>query len=332
MTEISVSGVVTDVFMFRGSADRVGVLTLLDAEGKKQKVVGVVEGIRSGDNVEVTGHEHMHPHYGMQVRAQHINTTLPSSKKAATEWLMRHFGVTWNDSRQLIDDWYADFSSARQASPGAFSTTASSGDFELARLWSLVTADAPSVREHFEKYPSGKEEYPKIREYVVRKNVTDSLVRMGLDTKEAFQLYTLRGAKAADELRQDPYVVYYYLEGVPFKKVDDIYLAQAGHKKNDDRRVRAVCLYELRSCTNEGHTAMYYDDFVDLLAELHPEFTAARLVSNIQTLMPEFIMLYGDPSMVQLSSYAQYEAGIAEFVVLGHVETLPPGRERDEEF
>ncbi len=324
--EVTVSGVVLDVLEFRGSADHMGVITLLDAERKKQKVVGVVEGVRVGDSIEVSGHEHEHPHYGMQIRAQHIRTTLPETKKTASEWLIRHFGVGWKDAQDLVEDWYRDFAMLPYATGGS-----GSGDIELIRLWDLVALDIIIVRQHFKCYPSAEKVYFKVREYVVRKQVTDRLVRMGLDTKEAFALYGIRGVQAADELQQDPYIVYYYLDGIPFKKVDDIYLAKSGNKKNDDRRVRAVCLYELRSCTDDGHTAMYYDDFVDLLEEIHSEFSATKLISNVQTLIPEFITLYGSPSMVQLTPYARFEAGIAEFVVLGKVETLPPETEEHEE-
>ncbi len=329
-TEISVSGVVTDVFMFRGSADRMGVITLYDAEKKKQKVVGVVEGIRTGDNIEVTGFEQEHPHYGLQVRAQKIDTILPRSKNTMSEWLTRHFGIGWLDAKSLLEDWYSNFSTLGTApSPAAVPITMP-GDFELARLWSNIIIDGAAVKAHFKKHNAGSE-YTAVRQYVVRKHVTDTLVRMGLDTKEAFALYQIRGEKAADELRQDPFVVYYYLDGVPFKKIDEIYLAQRGNKKNDDRRVRAMCLYELRSCTDEGHTAMYYDDFLALMEELHDSFSGTKLIGNLQSLMPEFIMLYGNPPMVQLAPYARFEAGIAEFVTGGKIHTLPPEMERPEQ-
>lgn len=325
-TEISTAGIVTDVFMFRGSSEHIGVLTVLDSEKKKLKVVGVVEGIRVGDNVEVTGYEQEHPHYGLQIRAQKIDTTLPRSRHVMSEWLTRHFGIGFLQAKDIVADWYEDVSKIAPAQKSAFITP---GDFELSRLWGAIIDNVPMIRELFDKHRADGA-YTEVRQYVVRKHVTDALVRMGLDTKEAFALYMIRGERAADELRNDPYVVYYYLEGVLFRKIDEIYLAQKGNKKNDDRRIRATCLFELRSCTDEGHTAMYYDDFLALLEELHPEFSGTKLLTNIQELIPDFMMLYGNPPMIQLSAYARYEAGIAEFVTRGKVLTVPPEMEREE--
>lgn len=329
-TEVETSGVVTDVLRFRGSQDQMGVITLVDADKKKQKVVGVVEGVRVGDSIEVTGYEAEHPHYGPQIRAQHINTILPRHKSALSEWLIRHFGIPWSDARNLVDEWYAEFVMHGQAAHPAPVAFTGAGDFEALRLWNNILVDAPAVRQLFVKHHSTAQ-YLDVQKYVIRKNVTDTLVRMGLETKEAFALFMLRGAKAAEELKADPYVVYYYLDGTQFSKIDKIYLDQPGNKPNDDRRVRASCLYELRSCTDEGHTAMYYDDFIALIEELHPEFSATRLMSNIQSLMPEFISLYGNPSMIQLSPYARFEAGIAEFVTFGKVHTVPPSMEFNDE-
>lgn len=326
-SEVEVAGVVVDVLRFRGSQDHMGVITIVDPSKKKQKVVGVVEGVRNDDSIEVTGYEVEHPHYGPQVRAQQIRSILPRDKSSLSDWLIRHFGVGWSDARNLVDEWYTEFATLGQAVAPAVAITGP-GDIETVRLWNNILVDAPEVKKLFEKHRASAQ-YIDVRTYVVRKNVTDTLVRMGLETKEAFALYTLRGSAAADELKADPYVVYYYLDGTPFSKIDKIYLDQPGNKANDDRRVRATCLYELRSCTDEGHTAMYYDDFIALIEELHPEFSAMRLMSNIQSLMPEFVMLYGNPAMVQLAPYARFEAGIAEFVTFGKVHTVPPSMETD---
>lgn len=329
-SEVEVSGVVSDVLRFRGSQDHMGVITLIDAEKKKQKVVGVVEGIRVGDSIEVTGYEVQHPHYGGQIRALHIHTALPRHREAVSDWLIRHFGVPWSNARNLVDEWYAEHNKIGIAGAPNSTPISGPGDIEAIRLWNNLLIDSPALKQLFAKHKA-IDQYADVRGYVVRKSVTDTLVRMGLETKEAFALFQLRGSKAAEELKADPYVVYYYLDGTPFAKIDKIYLDQPGNKKDDDRRVRASCLHELRSCTDEGHTAMYYDDFIDLIEELHPEFSAQKLVGNIQTLMPDFIMLYGSPAMVQLAPYARFEAGIAEFVTFGKVHTVPPSMEKDDD-
>jgi len=323
-TEVELYGVVRDVLRFRGSAEGMGVITLMDKDGARQKVVGVCEGIRAGDYIEVSGYEQEHPTHGMQVRASRVVTTFPATRKAFLEWMQRHFQAPWKNANALVDDWYENFATLGQMKgAGTLAPLTGPGDFELIRLWNLIVSDQAGAQQVFAKHGLSAE-FIDIRIFVQRKNSVDSLMKMGLDTKEAHALFVARGARAVEELRTDPYVVFYYLDNVPFTKIDKVYLAQPENKKVDDRRVKAVCLHELRLCTEEGHTAMYYSDFIDLVEETYPEFSATKLMSNFDALIPEFVTLYGSPTMVQLTPYARYEAGISEFVVTGRVQTLPP--------
>jgi hypothetical protein len=330
-TEVELHGVVRDVLRFRGSAEGMGVITLMDKDGTRQKAVGVCEGISPGDYVEVSGYEQEHPTYGMQIRAQRVVTSFPTTKKTFLEWIQRHFQAPWKNANALVEDWYENFGTLGQSPKGGGSLVplTGPGDFELIRLWNMVVSDQTGAQVVFAKHGLSAE-FIDIKMFVQRKNTVDGLMKMGLDTKEAHALFMARGNRALEELRTDPYVVYYYLENVPFAKIDKVYLGQPENKKVDDRRVKAVCLHELRSCTDEGHTAMYYSDFIDLVEETYPEFSVTRLMSNFDALIPEFVTLYGSPTMVQLTPYARYEAGIAEFVVTGRVQTLPPELEDTE--
>lgn len=329
-TEVEFAGVVRDVLRFRGSAEGAGVLTIMDASGRREKAVGVVEGIRQGDYVEIVGYEAEHPTYGKQIRAQKVTTSYPTTKKMFAEWLQRHFMAPFANTNALVDEWYSEFATLGVATSPAAVPVKGTGDFELLRLWAMIVEGNPGVQQHFAKHGLSAE-YVDVRQFILRKHTVDTLMSMGLDTKEAHGLFLVRGARAATELRDDPYVVFYYLDNVPFTKIDKIYLAQPGHKKVDDRRVKALCLNVLRSCTDEGHTAMYYDDFIAMLEETYPELSATKLMSNFDALIPEFVVLYGSPTMVQLAPYARFEAGIAEFVIHGKVLTLPPELENNDD-
>lgn len=316
--ETKFGGIVFDVMPFRGSQDGAGVITLQSPTGKGKglKIIGVVEGVKPGDEVEGHGLQVEHPHYGLQIRAARIRTKLPSAVPEAQEWLTRHFVVPWTQARDFMSAW-------------GHAATYSSQEECVAKLWRAVVDPNSAVQDLLVQFMPGVA--ADIRNYVLRKLVIDELVELNLDTKDAFALYRILGNAAVTRVREDPYTSYYYLDNVSFNKLDAIYLDQAGNQKGDVKRVKAVCLYALRSCADDGHTAMYYEDFMALVEAEYPEFSPGLLLSTVQDLIPEFMVLYGSPTMIQLTHNADYEAGISEFIALGSVKTLPPGYEKEEE-
>lgn len=310
-----VSGTVVHVLRFRGSEDNSGVLTIRDAVRKQQKVVGVTEGIEIGSFVHAEGKAVTHPVYGPQLRAQRIRVELPSSRLAAEEWFVRHFTMQLKDVREMLDDWYSNFAVAGTTHPGE--------DFEMTRLWSSLrstTGAAKAIEMLFEKHDLSSV-YPEVREYVLKKMAVDSLVEYGLTSKEALLLYKACGVDVLGKMAEDPYIAYLYVESIGFKKMDDIYLSQLKGKKNDDHRVRAMCVYFLnRDSSDHGHTAVEHADFIALMEEEH-SFSATKVLYNLHRLIPEFVTQYGDPTMIQLSTLAEYEAGIAEWLATGKIET-----------
>lgn len=315
-----VSGLVTDILRFRGSEDRSGVMTVRDAHRVKHKVVGVTEGVEIGSFIRAEGKPVVHQVYGPQLRAQTVHVELPSSRDAAPEWFYRHFDMSLSAATELVKDWYDDF--ANLGAPKA-STAKGDGDFELQRLWECLGASAGtaarSVENLFTKHGL-QEVYLEVRAYVMRKEAVDALVGLGLSTKEAHLLYKARGSGITAEMAQDPYTAYLYVESISFKKMDDIYLARRGTTKQDDHRVRALCLFYLRKdASDNGHTAIEYDDFIRIMEEKKDKFSATKILHNLHRLMPEFVTQYGDPAMLQLAHLAEYESGIAEWVTTGRI-------------
>lgn len=317
-----VSGIVTDILRFRGSADRGGVLTLRDARGATHKVLGVTEGVEVGSFIYAEGKPFVHPTYGPQLRAHTVRVDLPTTRDAAPEWLYRHFRMTQLQATALITDWYNDFANLGQAPTPGTVTIKGAGDFELLRLWTCLGAAGVSARsvENLFKRHSLEDVYSEVREYVVRKNTIDGLVAVGLNTREAQLLYKVRGSAIIDEMKTDPYVAYLYVDTISFKKMDDIYLQLKGTGKTDDHRLRAMCLFYLRKdASDNGHTAIEYDDFLHLMEERKERFSATKILHNLHRLIPDFVTQYGNPTMLQLTHLAEYEDGIAEWITTGKI-------------
>lgn len=314
-TDLEVSGVVEHTILFRNSSDSMGIVKIKDGAGAQHAVLCVVVGIEAGDFIEVVGTEHEHPTHGMRIRAKTVKVSLPKDQASLSLWLARHFDIQPFVVRNLVEDWFT------QQLP-----TVADPDKVLFLFFQGLYENNPVCRSYFEKH-GVLHVYPGVSVYVQRTLVIEELLTLGLDTKEAHSLFRTRGLDAPRELREDPYTAYYYIENMSFSKVDKIYLAQRSRSPNDEKRLRAVCLHEIKDRADEGHTAMYYDDFLDYMSEKYETLSAQRFIHCLDALMPEFITLYGSPQMLQLVTHARYEAGVAEFIVGGKVLTQPPGHE-----
>jgi hypothetical protein len=307
--EVELSGVVVDILPFRNSDDGIGLLRIKVGAATEQ-VIGVVTEVAIGDFVKAVGTEHVHPRHGKQLRSKLLTVALPEDEPTTIEWLARHFQIPRSTAKEILEEWYA--------LPELPECTPTSKGEAHEELFRALRDNDPFVRDHFSRHVA-HHQYGALQDYVARKMAIDELLVFGLNTKEAHALYRARGKEAVVELKADPYAAYYYIEGMPFTKVDRIYLSQGRNAPNDERRLRALCLYELRDRADEGHTCMYYDDFLDFMSEKYSDVSAQRFVARLNDLMPEFITLYGSPPMVQLVQHARYEAGIAEFVLHGRV-------------
>lgn len=308
--EVSLAGMVVEIIPFRASIDRTGVVKVRDAEKKIRTVIGTIEGLAYGDYVEVAGVERQHPHHGLQVRATTIKASYPKDKETSTEWLIRHLKMDRRKAEGIINDWCEGVTDENISS-------------QISLLWEAASTPVPGLRQDaytvFDQHDQIAE-FNDLVLYATKKVVMDDLVELGLDTKEAFTIFQARGMKAAEEVREDPYVVYYYVETTPFEKVDKIYLRRADTYKTDDRRVRALCMQKVRDFVENGDTAVRYDDLLDLLEEKHDYISARTMIENLHGLEPEMLTFYFTEEqgvLVQPVDLAKYEDGFSQWLVRG---------------
>jgi hypothetical protein len=321
--ERTYSGLVNGLIPFRGSTDEMGVVKVSQGKGEIA-AIGPLTGIRVGDFVTVVGTESQHPQYGMRVKARHIHVSLPDNLGDAINWMWRHFDMDrvwtnaalrhWMSGGRTLNDLYQAIQLDRQ---------------EALKLLSPNTqSELCSQGGHY--YDHAADGYPKLRAYLQRFYAVSGAVELGLTTQEAQALFRALGSDALKRLREDPYTAYYYVEGLPFGKVDKIYLSDPKHDVDDDYRVRAVIVHTMRDRTEEGHTAIYYDDLVDYMAEKHPSLPRQKLIDLIDSLTPDQIVAYASPgglAMLQPRECAQHEQGIAAFIKCGQVPSTSELRE-----
>lgn len=322
-----VEGVVTDLMRFRGSEDKSGVLTVMDAAKVVHRILGVTEGIELGTYISAEGNVVEHPTYGAQMRAKKIRVELPTTPEAVAKWMTLHFRTDASRAKEFMECWcepLAEFT--KHPDPSRVTLNLRNMPPMLKRLWMHLEAPVdPGLEGPIEGLCNScgisSLELDGMRRYVQRKATLDVLLDLGLTTSEAQLLFQRCGIGVVAQIKEDPYIAYMLVESISFKKMDDIYLSTAGRGLKDDHRVRAMCLHYLRRDVGDrGHTAIAFDDFISVMEEHKDEFSATSIAYNLARLIPDYVTQYGsNPTMLQLSDVAKYEGGIAEWIIKGRI-------------
>jgi len=322
-----VEGMVTDLMRFRGSEDRSGVLTVVAADKEVHRILGVTEGIEIGTFIFAEGNVIEHPKYGKQLRAKKIRVELPTTQETVAKWMTLHFNILAHRAQEFMASWCEPLATFTLY-PNPKQTTLNLRNMPplLQRLWMhlekpLKSGPEEAVEGLCNSCGINAFELGEMRRYVQRKAALDMLIELGLNASEAQILFQQCGIGVVATLQEDPYVAYMMVESISFKKMDDIYLSTQGRGLKDDHRVRAMCLHYLRRDVGDrGHTAIALDDFLLIMEEHRDGFSATSIMFNLARLIPQYVVQYGDnPVMLQLADIAQYENGIADWIVNGRI-------------
>lgn len=321
--EVTLSGPIVDIIRFKASVEKAGVLKIRDAEKRIRNVVGVVDSLQVGDVVAVTGIERSHPTHGLQIRATTIRSTFPTEKELFIQWMIIHLRLGRQEANSIVNEYFKQYDTMVKSNiPVGLYVTSFDEEGMLRLFWQLLEPDG-ACRDLIQMIfidLNMRPEYITLADFVEKKVITDQLMDLGLTSKESFILFRERGPQVIDEIKEDPYVLYYYVEETPFEKVDKIYLDRPDTLKADDRRVRALCIHQVRVFVENGDTAVRYDDLIDLMEEAHTYLKARELLVNLHELVGELLTFYNTKEqgvLVQPKELATYEEGFATWLITG---------------
>ena len=98
-------------------------------------------------------------------------------------------------------------------------------------------------------------------------DVTVELQKMGIGVSYAVRLYEMYGADAPEAVREDPFQLVDDIEGIGFKRADEI-AKKVGLPPDDDGRVRCGINVLLSYAVGEGHTFLPREELVGRAAEM----------------------------------------------------------------
>lgn len=98
-------------------------------------------------------------------------------------------------------------------------------------------------------------------------NIVGFLERFGIGAEHAQKVFDLYGARAIEEMEENPYILIDITRGVDFKQIDKMAL-DLGISYDNEKRVTSGIKYGLIRSTNNGHACVLKDNLIEFVINL----------------------------------------------------------------
>ena len=221
------------------------VLRLLTEAGEVITLVGTVPMTLAGERLIVTGRWGHHASYGRQFEAEFLERLMPETTDEIFSYLSSGAvkGIGEKTAAKILELFGAQALDVLENTPE-----------ELVKIAGISRRKALEIGESFR------------RQSGVRRLI-EFLTLHHLPAELAVRLWRVYGELAADALRDDPYVLTDSYFGADFACVDAFAL-ELDVEADDERRVEAGILFELRYNLGGGHTFLPADKLTAATASL----------------------------------------------------------------
>ncbi len=250
-----------DHYLFYKETNGYGVLEL-DTEDDDIICVGTFAGIAEGETVEVTGEWVDHPTYGVQLKCSSVKRIEPTGILDIERYLASGAikGVGPTIAKRIIKKFGKDTFRIIEEEPE-----------RLIEIKGISERVAREIATQLEE----------------RKDLRDTIMylqQFGITNEMAMKIYDTYGAAVKLILSENPYRLADEVDGIGFKKADDI-ASKAGIRVDSRYRIQCGIMYVLTQAGNEGHT---YLPESELIASSYELLGVAE--SLIEGELPELIM------------------------------------------
>ena len=221
------------------------VLRLLTEAGEVITLVGTIPMTLAGERLIVTGRWGHHASYGRQFEAEFLERLMPETTDEIFSYLSSGAvkGIGEKTAAKILELFGAQALEVLENTPE-----------ELVKIAGISRRKALEIGESFR------------RQSGVRRLI-EFLTLHHLPAELAVRLWRVYGEMAADALRDDPYVLTDSYFGADFACVDAFAL-ELDVEADDERRVEAGILFELRYNLGGGHTFLPADKLTAATASL----------------------------------------------------------------
>ena len=235
---------VIDHFLFKNDSNGYGVMELT-TEDDDVICVGTMVGIDQGEMVHVKGEYVIHPQYGPQLKLSSIDVIQPTGAIAIERYLSSGVikGVGPKIAKRITRTFGEDTLRIMEEEPE-----------RLTQIKGISERIAQSIAE----------------QVISKKDQQDAMLFLtgyGITQVLALKIYEAYGSLIYSVIRDNPYRLVDDIEGVGFKKADEI-ANKAGVKVDSEFRIRCGITYVLTQAYTEGHTYLPQEMLISRAVEL----------------------------------------------------------------
>ena len=203
-------------------------------------VVGIMPDLQVGERIEARGRWKEHNTYGEQFEVSSFSRTLPQDKDAMERYLgsgaIKGIGAAL--AHRIVEKFGDNTFHIIEAEPE-----------RLAEVKGISSAKACEIGEQFAAQSAAREAMVFLQGF-------------GLTPNMSMRIYKEFGMKTVSVLSQNPYILAERVQGIGFRRADEI-ARQMGIPEESPGRIRGAIRFALQNAAGEGHTYLPLDKLED---------------------------------------------------------------------
>lgn len=233
-----------DHFIYYNESNGYGVIELYTEE-EDIICVGTFSGIGQGENVEITGQYVEHAVYGRQMKAESVKVLTPEDAYAMERYLSSGAvkGIGPALAKRIVKKFGNDTFRIMEEEPE-----------RLAEIKGISERKAMEIA-------SCMEERKELREAMV------FLQKYGITNNLAMKIYDTYGMRLYHILQENPYQMAEEIDGIGFKRADEI-AQKIGIRTDSEFRIHSGVCYALGQSSMEGHTFLPKEELLQRASTL----------------------------------------------------------------
>lgn len=293
MEQELISGTIAAV-LFQNQENGYAVIKLDSEDGTLITVVGTIPMPIVGERLIITGRWTVHNSYGKQFEAEFLDRLLPDNTNDILAYLSSRAvrGIGPKTAEKIVAKFGADSLKVLDTQPQL-----------LSQINGISMKSAMEMSASF-------------RRQVGIRRLIEFLSTYRIPAEIAVRLYRVYGENALDNVHETPYLMTLPQFGAAFSAVDTLAL-ELGFDADDDRRVEAAIIFELRYNLNNGHTFLPMDKLAAATAsmlELNYD-TVADAMDRLCTMGRLELDEIAGIKAIYLPEYYEAECSITERIV-----------------
>ena len=244
MEQELISGTIAAI-LFQNQENGYAVIKLDSEDGSVITVVGTIPVPIVGERLIITGRWTTHSSYGKQFEAEFLERLLPDTTNEILAYLSSRAvrGIGPKTAAKIVAKFGADTLKVLDTEPQL-----------LAKISGISMKSALEMGASF-------------RRQVGIRRLIEFLSAYRIPAEIAVRLYRVYGENALENVQESPYLMTLPQFGAAFGAVDAFAL-EIGFDADDDRRVEAGVIFELRYNLNNGHTFLPMDKLAAATASM----------------------------------------------------------------